>query len=128
MTTLTYYKIRNKKNPELFRKADGTWNTSGKVYDTLGKLRAIITQHMNSTNDYYRSKVQDWEFVEYEVQVKEVKQLIDIVKPEKVWNLLKRWLNIILNSTLVPCTCPVAAWHIGIKVRESVTAVNIVWP
>lgn len=90
MTTLTYYKIRNKKNPELFRKADGTWNTSGKVYDTLGKVRAIITQHMNSTSDYYRGKIQDWEFVEYEVTVKEVRQLIDIVKPEKVWGLLKK--------------------------------------
>ena len=90
MTTLTYYKIRNKKNPELFRKADGTWNTSGKVYDTLGKVRAIITQHMNSTSDYYRGKIQDWEFVEYEVTVKEVRQLIDIVKPEKVWELLKK--------------------------------------
>jgi hypothetical protein len=90
MTTLTYYKIRNKNNPELFRKADGTWNTSGKVYDTLGKVRAIITQHMNSTSDYYRGKIQDWEFVEYEVTVKEVRQLIDIVKPEKVWELLKK--------------------------------------
>ena len=90
MASLTYYKIRNKHNPELFRKADGTWNTSGKVYDTLGKLRAIITQHMNSTSDYYRSKIQDWEIVEFEVRVKEVKQLIDIVKPEKVWNLLKK--------------------------------------
>ena len=90
MTTLTYYKIRSKKNPELFRKADGSWNTSGKVYDTLGKLRAVITQHMNSTNDYYRGKVQDWEFVEYEVSVKEVKQLIDIVDKKKVWELLKK--------------------------------------
>jgi hypothetical protein len=90
MTKLTYYKIRNKNNPELFRKADGTWNTSGKVYDTLGKVRSIITQHMNSTSDYYRGKIQDWEFVEYEVTVKEVRQLIDIVKPEKVWGLLKK--------------------------------------
>ena len=90
MTKLTYYKIRNKNNPELFRKADGTWNTSGKVYDTLGKVRSIITQHMNSTSDYYRGKIQDWEFVEYEVTVKEVRQLIDIVKPEKVWELLKK--------------------------------------
>ena len=48
MTTLTYYKIRKKSDPTLFRMANGSWNTSGKVYDTLGKLRAIITQHMNS--------------------------------------------------------------------------------
>ena len=90
MTTLTYYKIRRKSDPELFRKADGTWNKSGKVYDTLGKLRAVITNHMNTYYDYQREKIQDWEIVEYEVRVKEVKQLVDIVDPKKVWELLKR--------------------------------------
>ena len=90
MNTLTYYKIRNKKDPELFRKADGSWNKSGKVYDTLGKLRSTITYNMNSSSEYTREKIQDWEIVEFEVRVKEVKQLIDIVKPEKVWNLLKK--------------------------------------
>ena len=90
MTTLTYYKIRRKSDPELFRKADGTWNRSGKVYDTLGKLRSTITMHMNSYYDYQREKIQDWEIVEYEVRVKEVKQLVDVVDPKKVWELLKR--------------------------------------
>ena len=90
MTSLTYYKIRRKSDPTQFRKADGTWNNSGKVYDTLGKLRATITNHMNSTSEYYRSKINDWEIVEYEVRVKEVKQLIDIVDPKKVWDLLKK--------------------------------------
>ncbi len=88
MTNLTYYKIRKKSDPTQFRKADGTWNTSGKVYDTLGKLRATITNKMNSS--YTRDEVQNWEFVEYEVSVKEVKQLIDVVKPEKVWEMLKK--------------------------------------
>ncbi len=88
MTNLTYYKIRKKSNPTQFRKADGSWNSSGKVYDTLGKLRATITNKMNSS--YTRDEVQDWEFVEYEVSVKEVKQLIDVVKPERVWELLKK--------------------------------------
>ena len=87
---LTYYKIRSKTDPELFRKADGSWNKSGKVYDTLGKLRTTITLNMNSYNDYIRKQVQDWEIVEYEVRVKEVKQLIDVIKPDKVWNLLKK--------------------------------------
>jgi hypothetical protein len=90
MTTLTYYKIRKKSDPEYFRKADGSWNKSGKVYDTLGKLRATITNKMNSYHDSVRGEIHDWEIVEFEVTVKEVKQLIDIVKPEKVWNLLKK--------------------------------------
>ena len=45
---------------------------------------------MNSYYDSVRDEVQDWEFVEYEVTVKEVKQLIDVVKPEKVWEMLKK--------------------------------------
>lgn len=90
MTSLTYYKIRSRSNPELFRKADGTWNNSGKVYDTLGKLRAIITQHMNSHSEFHRGKLQDWEIVEFEVRVREVRQLIDVIDKKKVWNLLKK--------------------------------------
>jgi hypothetical protein len=90
MTALTYYKIRKKSDPEMFRMASGYWNKSGKVYDTLGKLRAIITQHMNSQHESYRSQLDDWEIVEFEVQVKEVKQLIDIVDKKKIWDLLKK--------------------------------------
>lgn len=91
---MIYYKIRKKSDPEMFRKADGTWNKSGKVYDTLGKLRATITNRMNSleysSNGRLHNDFNDWEFVEYEVTIKEVKQLIDVVKPEKVWALLKK--------------------------------------
>ncbi len=88
--SLTYYKIRKKSDPELFRKADGTWNKSGKVYDTLGKLRSTITLKMNSYFDSVRDEIHDWEIVEFEVRVKEVKQLHEVVKPEKIVELLKR--------------------------------------
>ena len=84
MTGLTYYKIRSRTNPELYRKSNGTWNQSGKVYDTLGKLRATITHNMNSTNDHTREKVQDWEVVEFEVQVRAVRPLIDVVDPKRI--------------------------------------------
>ena len=87
---MNYYKIRSKKNPELYRKADGTFNKAGKVYDTIGKLRAVITQHLNSYSDYQRRKLDDWEIVEFEVTVKEVKQLHEIVRPEKVFDLLRK--------------------------------------
>jgi hypothetical protein len=87
---MIYYKIRNKFDSTQFRKSDGTWNGSGKVYDTLGKLRAVITQHMNSQNEWYRRQLDDWEFVEYEVREREVRQLIDIVDKKKVWEILKR--------------------------------------
>ena len=87
---MIYYKIRRKSDPAQFRMANGSWNGSGKVYDTLGKLRAIITQHLNSRNEYYRRQLDDWEFVEYEVREREVRQLIDVVDKKKVWEILKR--------------------------------------
>ena len=90
MTNLTYYKIRKKSAPEMFRMANGSWNKSGKVYDTLGKLRATITYNMNSSSDYTREKVQDWEIVEFEVRVKEVKQLVDVIDKKKIWEMLKK--------------------------------------
>jgi hypothetical protein len=60
------------------------------VYDTLGKMRAVITQHMNSQNEWYRRQLDDWEYVEYEVREREVRQLIDVVDKRKVWEMLKR--------------------------------------
>ena len=87
---MIYYKIRKKSDPTQFRKSDGSWNGSGKVYDTLGKLRAIITQHMNNRSDWARDELQKWEFVEYEVVEREVRQLIDVVDKKKVWEILKR--------------------------------------
>ena len=87
---MIYYKIRKKSDHTQFRKSDGSWNGSGKVYDTLGKMRAVITQHMNSQNEWYRRQLDDWEYVEYEVREREVKQLIDIVDKKKVWEILKR--------------------------------------
>jgi hypothetical protein len=88
--SLVYYKIRKKSDPDLYRKADGSWNKSGKVYDTLGKLRTAITNKMHSYSEHSRQEIHNWEIVEYEVRVKEVKQLIDVVKPERVWEMLKK--------------------------------------
>ena len=87
---MIYYKIRKKSDPTQFRKSDGSWNNSGKVYDTLGKMRAVITQHMNSQNEWYRRQLDDWEYVEYEVLEREVRQLVDVVDKNKVWEILKR--------------------------------------
>ena len=87
---MIYYKIRKKSDPTQFRKSDGSYNDTGKVYDTLGKLRAVITQHMNARNKFFGDQLQDWEFVEYEVVEREVRQLIDVVDKKKVWEILKR--------------------------------------
>jgi hypothetical protein len=45
---------------------------------------------MNSQNEWYRRQLDDWEYVEYEVCEREVRQLIDVVDKKKVWEILKR--------------------------------------
>ena len=90
MAAVIYYKIRSKKNPELFRKSDGTWNKSGKVYDTLGKLRATITNKISSYYSSVREEVDDWEIVEFEVVEKDIKQVHEVIKPERLLQLLSK--------------------------------------
>ncbi len=89
MTTLTYYKIRSKKNPEMYRMSNGSWNTSGKVYDTLGKLRTLITTKINSYHEHSRREIADWEIVEYEVQVKAVKGVHEVITGKRLMDYIK---------------------------------------
>lgn len=83
-----YYKVRNRRSG-LYSK--GTmyhqWNSKGKTFDTLGKLRSFLTRCMN--DDYMRKFLGDFEVVEFEVQQVAVRELVDIVKPEKIMELLK---------------------------------------
>ncbi len=87
--SLTYYKIRSKKNPEMYRMSNGSWNTSGKVYDTLGKLRTLITTKINSYHEHSRREIADWEIVEYEVQVKAVKGVHEVITGKRLMDYIK---------------------------------------
>ncbi len=87
--SLTYYKIRKKGHPELFRTSSGSWNTSGKVYDTLGKLRTLITTKINSYSEHSRREIADWEIVEYEVQVKAVKGVHEVITAKRMMDYIK---------------------------------------
>jgi hypothetical protein len=86
--SLVYYKIQNKVNPTMFRTSDGRWHKNGKIYDTLGKLRSVITQHMENYYESERIKVNDWNIVEYEVTVKAVKEVADVIDPKKLIKML----------------------------------------
>lgn len=87
--SLTYYKIRKKGQPELYRMSNGSWNTSGKVYDTLGKLRTLITTKINSYHEHSRREIADWEIVEYEVQVKAVKDVHEVITGKRLMDYIK---------------------------------------
>ena len=84
-----HYKVRNRITG-LYSK--GTmyyqWSEKGKTFDTIGKLRSFLTRCMN--DDYMRGYMDEFQVVEYEVRQVDVKELVDIVKPEKIMELLKR--------------------------------------
>lgn len=86
---MKYYKIRSRSNPERYRLSGvhGRWNKSGKTWDTLGKLRGMITMIMNSSamND-----MSDWEIVEYEVHEVSAKHVYDVIDPKKIDKILAR--------------------------------------
>lgn len=81
---MKYYKLRSRSNPELFRKSDGSFNKSGKVYDTLGKLRTFITQYMR----YQKGLPEDLEVVEYEVKEVSVKGLHEVITKDRFLELI----------------------------------------
>lgn len=98
---LTYYKIRHRVTGKFskgsgYANAEGTntyWtDRGGKTWDTLGKLRSHITQHLPDRNYGPGTNMTDWEVIEYTVTVKEVKGIMDVIDPKKFINILKQGL------------------------------------
>lgn len=86
----TYYKIRN-KTTGLYHKGGVycSWSKNGKTWDTLGKLRAMLT--MNTPRPYVNGQdMSDWEIIEYEVIEKCVKMPHEVMDPKKLIEILKR--------------------------------------
>lgn len=83
------YKIRNKSDPSLYRMGGiyERWNKTGKTWDTLGNLRSFISLIMN--NSYHSFQLEKFEIVELEVQEVTIKEVHEIVVPEKLVKLLK---------------------------------------
>lgn len=97
LTETTFYKIRHKKTG-LFSKggvyvnAEGNnifWNKNGKTWDNIGTLRSHITAHLPSS--YGKgTDMTDWEVVEFKCVPTDIKPIHEIVKPEKIIQLLKQ--------------------------------------
>jgi hypothetical protein len=98
MSNLTYYKIRHRVTGKYskgssYSNAEGDnsyWSAKGgKTWDTLGKLRAHITMHLPSGSYRKGTDMSNWEVIEYNVVVKEVKGISDIIDPKKFMDILK---------------------------------------
>ena len=87
---MKFYKIRNKNNPEQYRLGGVVpqWNKSGKTWDTLGKLRSMITNTVN--NKYRYEELNDWEIVEYEVTEVSAKPVHEVMSAQNLKNILLR--------------------------------------
>ena len=85
-----FYKLRKKDNPELYIKGTPAYlscDKSGRVFQRLGHLRSFLTSCMNSRSG---RDITEWEVVELEMVGRAVKPIVDVVKPEKIVELLKR--------------------------------------
>ena len=91
---MIFYKIRSKSTGK-YRCAGGDpkWNSTGKLFDSIGKLRQMIANCMRH-NSYprvlHKNDFSDWEIIEYEVIEKDIKGVHEIIKPEKIMELLKK--------------------------------------
>jgi len=95
---ITYYKIRNKNDPELYVKgtpAYQTYDKSGRTFQSIGALRTFITGVMNTDESYTKNgvrknRIAEWEIVELEVTEKSVKGVHEIITAKKLKELIMK--------------------------------------
>ena len=95
----TYYKIRYKNDTEKYIKGTPAYQSSdktGRIFQSLGQLRTFLTGVMNNDSWYARkgetsrNRVADWEVVELEMVVKEVKEVHEVITAKKLKELLMK--------------------------------------
>ncbi len=67
------------------------WTTDevkAKSWNTLGTLRSHITSHMPKYNWQRSTDMSDWEVVEFQLEVKAVKPIHEMVDPRKLIKIL----------------------------------------
>ena len=82
------YKIRNKNNRELFLSGTPTyhsWDKAGRLFQTIGKLRAFLTNSLKGS-----ANIGNWDIVEYELTENSCKGVHEMIKPEQLIKMLKR--------------------------------------
>jgi hypothetical protein len=82
------YKIRSKNNPIMFLKgtpAYNSWDKTGRMFPTIGRVRSFITTSMK-----YKKDLSNWDIVEFEMVEQAVKGVHEIITPAKLIELIKR--------------------------------------
>lgn len=93
----TFYKIRNKNTGEFSKggmrsrsTGDVQWSKQGKTWDTLGRLRSHLNQHLGDGSYYKATDMSHWEVVEYRVTEVEAKGVHEVLAPKTLVEMLKR--------------------------------------
>ena len=91
MTDITHvYKIRNKTTGLYSRGTSlsyNDWSKLGKTWMTLGQLRSYIT--LQISNGIRIVEFPDWEVVEFDLTEGSSKPVHDVIRPERLLDLLK---------------------------------------
>ena len=88
---MIYYKIRCKDNPAMFVSGTPNYNrydNIGRIFQKIGSLRSFLTIVMNDQQE--SRKISDWEIVELEMVIKEVKGVHEVITQKKLIELLKK--------------------------------------
>jgi hypothetical protein len=89
-----YYKIRYKDDPEKYIKGTPyyqSYDKTGRIFQTLGQLRTFLTGVMNADGrSDGRNRVSEWEIVELEMVVKEVKGVHEVITAKKLKEMIMK--------------------------------------
>lgn len=85
-----YYKIIHKETNLYVKGTPSYFNydATGRIFQKMGQLRAFLTGVMN--NRWKNQEMNDWKIVELEMVVRDTKEIIDIIDPKKIVQILAR--------------------------------------
>lgn len=88
---MIYYKIRCKSDPTKF--VTGTpvyhsYDSIGRIFQKIGSLRSFLTGIMS--NRHRSNEISDWEIVELEMVIKEVRGIHEVITQKKLVELLMK--------------------------------------
>jgi hypothetical protein len=99
---MIYYKIRKKDDPEMYVKGTPaylSYDKTGRIFQTLGNLRSFLTSVMNTDgrnnrygdkSDGHHNRIAEWEVVELEMVINEVKGVHEVLTSKKIKEMLMK--------------------------------------
>jgi hypothetical protein len=87
-----YYKIYSRSLDMYLKGTPGysRWDKEGRLFSSIAQLRSFMTATMNSRGCPNPIDTSDWEIREYTMTLLNRKDVMDVIKPEKIIELLKK--------------------------------------